>query len=200
MGFEMEDQFGEAGQCAEPPVMLYDGQGGVNRRILEKRRSVRRERSPGRGFGQEQAERDDSSVEQRLAALETQHRAQLARAGMSAELSRMQSAIFPSKHPGIYSTVDQFVSMYEMPPSHRGPMCVAGAAAGVLKEPHIKLAFLGEGLWQYTRRKCAEAGENLTERQIQEIEAQVIEFYGRQKAEGAKILDKAETIPGRGNR
>jgi hypothetical protein len=77
-------------------------------------------------------------------------------------------------------------------------MCVAGACSGVSKEPHIKLAFLTEATWQFGRRKCAEGGENLTEQQQREIEAQILEFYGKQRVEGSKILDKAGIIPGRG--
>jgi hypothetical protein len=39
----------------------------------------------------------------------------------------------------------------------------------------------------------------LTQQQIQEIEARILEYFGRQKVEGSKILDKAGIIPGREN-
>jgi hypothetical protein len=139
-------------------------------------------------------------LENRIAALESLRRTEMVRAGISTEMRRMLSAISPAEHPGIYTTVDQFVTLYECPPTHRGPMCVAGACGGCLKEPHIKLAFLAEATWQFARRKCAEGGKNLTKQQIRDIEAQVLEFYGRQKVEGSKILDKAGIIPGRGGR
>jgi hypothetical protein len=139
-------------------------------------------------------------IEDRFAALESMRRTEMVRSATSSELRRMLSAISPAEHPGILTTVDRFVTLYECPPSHRGPKCVAGACGGVLKEPHIKLAFLAEATWQFGRRKCAEGGENLTEQQIREIEAQILEFYGKQRVEGSKILDKAGIIPGRGGR
>jgi hypothetical protein len=139
-------------------------------------------------------------VEDRFAALKSMRRTEMVRSATSSELRRMLSAISPAEHPGIFTTVDQFVTMYECPPLHRRPMCVAGACGGVLKEPHIKLAFLAEATWQFGRRKCAEAGENLTDQQIGEIEAQILEFYGKQRVEGSKILDKAGIVPGKGGK
>jgi hypothetical protein len=156
--------------------------------------AVRRNQTETPGIG---AQRE---LENRIAALESLRKSEMVRSGTSTELRRMLSPISPADHPGIFTIVDQFVTLHECPPTHRGPMCVAGACCGVLKEPHIKLAFLGEATWQFARRKCAEGGENLTERQIQEIEAQVLEFYQKQKVEGSKILDKAGIIPGRGGR
>jgi hypothetical protein len=92
------------------------------------------------------------------------------------------------------------VTMHEAPPTHRGPMCVAGATGDVLKVPHIKLSYLADAIWEFTRRKCAEGGEHLTDQQILEIEAQVMEFFGKQKVEAGKILDKVGITPGRGGR
>jgi hypothetical protein len=92
------------------------------------------------------------------------------------------------------------VTLHEAPPTHRGSMAVAGAAGDVLKVPHIKLSYLADAIWEYTRRQCAEGGEHLTDQQILEIEAKVMEFFGKQRVEAGKILDKASITPGRGNR
>jgi hypothetical protein len=94
------------------------------------------------GPSESRGERVKDRLEARRAALEMQRQLELAHAGTSTKIRRMLSSISPAEHPGIYSTVDQFATLYECPPSHRGPMCLAGAAGGVLKEPHIKLAFL----------------------------------------------------------
>lgn len=139
----------------------------------------------------------DEVLEGRIAALERDRRIDRVRSGLNAELRRLQSGVSPAEHPGIYSHVDKWVSLHAMPSSHQGVMAVAGATSEVLKAPHIKLAFLGEGVWEYGRRKCAEAGENLTEEQLMQIEAQIMEFYGKQKVEAGKILDKAG-LTGRG--
>jgi hypothetical protein len=110
----------------------------------------------------------------------------------------MQTAVSPSKHPGIFSHIDRLVTMYDAPPSHRGPLLVGAASGEVIKADHIKLAFLADGIFEFTRRKCTELGENLTNEQIRDLEAQVLEFYGKQKVGAAKILDEAGIIPGRG--
>jgi hypothetical protein len=119
---------------------------------------------------------------------------------LSTELRRLQSGVSSFDHPGLFSHIDQMVTMHEAPPSHRGPMCVAGATGDVLKVPHIKLSYLADAIWEYTRRKCAEGGKHLTEEQILKIEAQVMEFFGKQKVEAGKILDKAGLTGGRGGR
>jgi hypothetical protein len=175
-----------------PPAELPRARSGQQYGVPE---TPRRDR-----WGRAEAVPMPKEIEDRFAAIESMRRTEMVRSATSSELRRMLSAISPVDHPGIYTTVDQFVTLHECPPSHRGPMSVAGACGGVLKEPHIKLAFLAEATWQFARRKCAEAGENLTEQQVQEIEAQILEFYGKQKVEGSKILDKAGIIPGRGNR
>jgi hypothetical protein len=40
----------------------------------------------------------------------------------------------------------------------------------------------------------------LTDQQVLEIEAQVMEYFGKQRVEAGKILNKAGIIPGRGGR
>jgi hypothetical protein len=62
-------------------------------------------------------------------------------------------------------------------------MCVAGATGDILKVPDIKLSYLADAVWEFTRRKCAEAGEHLTDQQVLEIEAQVMEYFGKQRVE-----------------
>jgi hypothetical protein len=59
------------------------------------------------------------------------------------------------------------------------------------------LSYLAEALWEFTRRKCAEGGKHLSDQQILEIEAQVLEQFGKQRVEAGKILDKAG-LSGRG--
>jgi hypothetical protein len=79
-------------------------------------------------------------------------------------------------------------------------MTVSGASGNVLIADNVKLAFLKEAIWEFTKRKCAEAGEVLTERQIRDIEAQTLEFYGKQQVEAKKLLEKARINPGRTNK
>jgi hypothetical protein len=79
-------------------------------------------------------------------------------------------------------------------------MCVSSTCGNVLIADHVKLAFLAEAIWAFTKRKCAEAGEVLTEKQIQEIEAQTVEFYGRQRVEAKRFMEKAGLNKGKGNK
>jgi hypothetical protein len=51
---------------------------------------------------------------------------------------------------------------------------------------HQAVLFGGE----FTERKCAESGKHLTDQQVLEIEAQVMEYFGKQRVEAGKILDK----------
>jgi hypothetical protein len=119
---------------------------------------------------------------------------------MSLELRRLQSSISPFDHPGIYAHVDELVSMHELASSWGKPLQVSGAAGNVLIAENVKLAFLKEVLWEFTKRKCAEGGEMLTEKQIWDIEGQMMEFYGRQRVEAKKIMDKARIVPNQGKK
>jgi hypothetical protein len=111
----------------------------------------------------------------------------------------MQSGVSPFDHPGVYSHVDQLVTMHELPRSWGGPLEVAGTSGNVLIADHVKLAFLAEAIWEFTKRKCA-VGKVLTEKQAMEIEAQTLEFYGNQRVEVKRFLEKAGLTKGRGNK
>jgi hypothetical protein len=174
----------------------------------EKDRRARSQRHEDEGSGvthdQEKGEEackkkgtNGSLLESRIDALERDRRYEKARAGLSTELRRLQSGVSPFEHPGLYSHIDQMVTLHEAPITHRGPMAVAGATGDILKVPHIKLSYLAEALWEFTRRKCAEGGEHLSDQHILEIEAQVLEQFGKQRVEAGKILDKAG-LSGRG--
>lgn len=119
---------------------------------------------------------------------------------MSSELRRMQSGVSPFEYPGVYSHVVQMVTIHELPRTWTGPLTVSVTAGSVLIADHVKLAFLAEAIWEFTKRKCAEAGENLTDKQIMEIEAQTLEFYGKQRVEAKKFLEKARLSTGKGNK
>jgi hypothetical protein len=157
------------------------------------------EKSTGRGTGADSTKPkgNGARLESRIEAIERDRRYEKARSGLSTELRRLQSGVSPFEHPGLYSHIDQMITIHESPESHRGPMSVAGAAGDILKVPHIKLSYLAEALWEFTRRKCAETGEHLNDSQVLEIESQVLEQFGKQKVEAGKILDKAG-LTGRG--
>jgi hypothetical protein len=158
---------------------------------------VTREPRKGEGAHGKQGGNGSRLESRNIEALEYERRYEKARSGLNSELRRLQSGVSAFDHPGLYSHIDQMVTLHEAQPTHRGPMAVAGAVGDVLKVPHIKLSYLAEGVWEFTRRKCAEAGEHLTDQQIVEIEAQVLEYFGKQRVEAEKILDKAGLI-GRG--
>jgi hypothetical protein len=140
------------------------------------------------------------AISSRLAALEESRRIERERGTMSTELRRMQSSISPFEHPGIYAHVDEMVTMHELPDTWAGPLQVAGASGNVLIADNVKLAFLKDAIWEFTRRKCAEAGEVLTQKQIRDIEAQTLEFYGKQRVEAKKIMEKARINPNKNNK
>jgi hypothetical protein len=101
-------------------------------------------------------------LESRIEAIENDRRYKKARSGLSTELRRLQSGVSPFEHPGLYTHIDQMATLHEAPPTHRGPMAVAGVVGDVLKVPHIKLSYLADAVWEFTRRKCAEGGEHLS--------------------------------------
>jgi hypothetical protein len=139
-------------------------------------------------------------LETRIAALERDRTYDRTRAGLNTELRRLQSGVSPFDHPGLFSHIDQMVTLHEAPMTHRGPMALAGATSDIIKVPHIKLSYLGDAIWEFTWRKCAKGGEHLTDQQVLEIEARVMEYFGKQRIEAGKILDKAGITPGRGGR
>lgn len=143
------------------------------------------------GEGPRKSGTEKDKLESRIEAIENDRRYEKARSGLSTELRWLQSGVSAFDHPGLYTHIDQMATLHEAPPTHRGPMAVAGVVGDVLKVPHIKLSYLADAIWEFTRRKCAEGGEHLTDQQILEIEAQVLEYFGKQRVEAGKILDKA---------
>jgi hypothetical protein len=139
-------------------------------------------------------------LEAQIAAIEESRQMERTRMAMSSELRRMQSGVSPFEHPGVYSHIDQMVTMHELPRTWGGPLTVAGTSGNVLIADHVKLAFLAEAIWEFTKRKCAEGGEVLTEKRVQEIEAQTLEFYGKQRVEAKRFLEKAGLSKGKGNK
>lgn len=135
------------------------------------------------------------SLEERMKAMEESRKIERERNAMSSELRRLQSGVSPFEHPGVYAHVDELVTMHELPSTWGRPLQVSGAAGNVLIADNVKLAFLKEALWEFTKRKCAEAGEVLTDRQVRDIEAQTMEFYGKQRVEAKKIMEKARINP-----
>jgi hypothetical protein len=61
-------------------------------------------------------------------------------------------------------------------------------------------AGLKDAISEFTRRKCAKGGEVLIKRQIRDIEAQTMEFYGRQRVEVKKIMEKVTITPNKGSK
>lgn len=134
----------------------------------------------------------------RIAAMEENRQIERERGAMSLELRRMQSSVTPFEHPSIYAHIDEMVTMHELSRTWGGPMQVAGASGNVLIADNVKLGFLKDAIWEFTRRKCAEAGEVLSEKQIRDIEAQTLEFCGQQRVEAKNILKKARINPNKG--
>lgn len=137
---------------------------------------------------------------ERMTALEESRKIERERNAMSSELRRLQSGVSPFEHPGVYAHIDELVTMHELPSTWGRPLQVSGAAGNVLVADNVKLAFLKEALWEFTKRKCAEAGEVLTDRQVRDIEAQTMEFYGKQRVEAKKIMEKARINPNQGKK
>jgi hypothetical protein len=142
---------------------------------------------------QERYRRD--SLEERMTAMEESRKIERERNAMSSELRRLQSGVSPFEHPGVYAHVDELVTMHELPSTWGRPLQVSGAAGNVLIADNVKLAFLKEALWEFTKRKCAEAGKVLSDRQVRDIEVQTMEFYGKQRVEAKKIMEKARINP-----
>jgi hypothetical protein len=141
-------------------------------------------------------------LEERIAAIEESRKIEMGRSAMSSELRRMQSAVSPFDHPGVYAHIDEMVTMHELPTTWGKPLQVSGAAGNVLIADNVKLAFLKDAIWEFTKRKCAEGGEVLTEKQIRDIEARARPWnsMGKQRVEAKKILEKARINPAQGKK
>jgi hypothetical protein len=67
------------------------------------------------------------SLAKRVAMLEQLRSMERARSGITTEMRRMQSMISPVEHPGLYALADQYATIHDSPPSHRGPMALSGS-------------------------------------------------------------------------
>jgi hypothetical protein len=119
-------------------------------------------------------------LEERMERSEKQRNSEKARWAITSEIRRMQASISPSEHPGLSSQIDQHAAIHDCPPSHRGIMALTGACMVVIKNVDIKVSYLADAEWEYGRRLCAEKGEDLTDDQVLEIEAKVLEFHAKQ--------------------
>lgn len=125
-----------------------------------------------------------------MARAEQQREMERARSGITTEMRRMQTTISPLEHPGLYAVADQYATIHDSPPSHRGPMALTGGCMQVIKNIDIKLSYIADAEWEFVRRLCAEGGENLTNEQVLEIEARVLKFHAKQMVEARKVKDK----------
>jgi hypothetical protein len=139
-------------------------------------------------------------LEERMERSEKQRNLEKARWAITSENRRMQASISPTEHPGLYSQIDQHAAIHDCPSSHRGIMALTGACRVVIKNVDIKDSYLGDAEWEYGWRLCAEKGENLTDEQVLEIEAKVLEFHARQMVEAKKAKDKMRGTSGATNR
>lgn len=130
------------------------------------------------------------SLTQRIARSEQLRSMERARSGITTEMRRMQNMILPVEHPGLYAVADQYATIHDSPPSHRGPMALTGGCMQVIKNIDIKLTYIADAEWEYGRRLCAEGGENLTDAQVLEIEAKILEFHAKEMVEAKKAKDK----------
>jgi hypothetical protein len=124
----------------EDDYMQWDGAA----RARDDYRIRREERLEGRkGRKGDRLEARIEELERGRIALEKARANDRARAGLDTELRRLQSGVSSFDHPGLFSHIDKWITIHEAPVTHRGPMCVAGATADILKVPHIKLSYLG---------------------------------------------------------
>jgi hypothetical protein len=65
-----------------------------------------------------------------------------------------------------------------------------------MKNVDIKLSYIADAEWEYGRRLCAEGGENLTDAQVLEIEAKILEFHAKQMVDAKKAKDKMKATGG----
>jgi hypothetical protein len=144
-------------------------------------------------FGEEQkgiAEQVES-LSRRVAMSDEQLRStERARSGITTEMRRMQTTISPVEHPGLYAVADQYATIHDSLPSHRGRMALTGGCMQVIKNVDIKLSYIADAEWEYGRRLCAEGGEHLSDAQVLEIEAKILEFHAKQVVEAKKANDK----------
>jgi hypothetical protein len=158
------------GRVFKKPLELEDEQPEGDNQRWNRGRPVRgaygaeEDEEEGRRTGEkgERLENRIAALEKVGATYERDRAYERAKAGLDTELRRLQSGVSAFEHPGLFSHIDKWVTMHEAPETHRKSMCVAGATSDVLKVPHIKLAYLGDAIWEFTRRKCAEGGEHLT--------------------------------------
>lgn len=119
-------------------------------------------------------------VVERVTRLERQREADRARSSIMEEMRRMHSSISPVEHPGLYANMDLCVTIHGCHLSHWGILALTGGCMMVIKNVDIKVSYLADAELQFAKRLCAEGGKNLTDAQVLEIEAKVLEFHGRQ--------------------
>jgi hypothetical protein len=171
------------------PLVQGGGFRVPQRRALEEQREVP-------GGTTEQVE----TLIRKFARAEQQRSMERARSGITMEMRRMQTTISPLEHLGLYAVADQYATIHDSPPSHRGPMALTRGCMQVIKNIDIKLTYIADAEWEYGRRLCAEGGENLLDEQVLEIEAKILEFHAKQMVEAKKVKDKMKIAGGGSNK
>lgn len=170
-----------------------------------------RQAAQGLGFGASQPQLEQreepgglaaqvESLTKRVSKAEQQRDMERARSGITTEMRRMQTMISPVEHLDLYAVADQYATIHDSPPSHRGPMLLTGGCMQVIKNIDIKLSYIADAEWEYGRRLCAEGGENLTDKQVLEIEAKILEFHAKQVVEAKKAKAKMKIAGGGGSK
>ena len=109
--------------------------------------------------------------------------------GMKAELRRLQPSI-PVEKKGLGAQFDMATKIHEVPNTWAGRLALGMALSTVIKSIHMNLTFLADALFRFARQRCEDYGRELSTKEQQKIDAEVWDFYQKQRTDGEKLLAK----------
>lgn len=110
--------------------------------------------------------------------------------GMQAELRRFQAAIPPEKK-GLSAQFEMGATIQAAPKDWRGHLALALCLGTILKALNMSYTFLAEATFTFARQRCEDMGRELSERKSARIEAEIWEFFRKQRMEGEKMSAKS---------
>ena len=118
---------------------------------------------------------------------------------MQAELRRFQAAIPPEKK-GLAAQFEMGATIQAAPKCWGRHLALALCLGTILKALNMAYAFLAEATFTFARQKCEDAGRELSDKKAARIDAEIWEFYRKQRAEGEKMSAKSGVGNPGGNR
>lgn len=176
-----------------PSSSSSESPGGARlRRRKHRKKTKRRRRSSSRdnGTSSSSSSSPERGRSRRAMAAQLEELLRDKRAsGMHAELRRLQAGMPPEKK-GLAAQYEMGATIQASPVTWGPRLALALCLGTILKAIDMGFTFLAEATFTFARQKCEDGGRDLTEKQMARIDAEIWEFWRKQRTEGEKMKAK----------